>query len=211
MLHPLTHGRVPRFVGAALLLVATAACRQDMHDQPSYTALQQSDFFPDGKASRPLVENTVARGSMDNDALVPSPDTLATEFPIAVTDAVMKRGQERFNIYCSPCHGRTGAGDGMVVQRGYPRPPSYWDPVRDLKSKPVGYIYEVITNGLNRMPAYETQVPVRDRWAIAAYVRALQLAATATPDDVPAAERASLDKPASSHEGPHSAHAAEGK
>ena len=155
------------FAGCLLAsAVLATGCRQDMHDQPSYTALQQSDFFPDGKASRPLVENTVARGSMDNDALVPSPDTLATDFPIAVTDAVMKRGQERFNIYCSPCHGRTGAGDGMVVQRGYPRPPSYWDPVRDLKSKPVGYIYEVITNGLNRMPAYETQVPVRDRWAI---------------------------------------------
>src|SRR5262249_37410307 len=115
----------------------------------------------------------------------------ATMFPFPIDAAVMKHGQERFNIYCSPCHGRTGMGDGMVVRRGYRRPPPYDDD--RLRQEPVGHFFDVITNGFGAMPDYAEQIPARDRWAIVAYVRALQLSAHATENDVPAAERRRLE------------------
>jgi mono/diheme cytochrome c family protein len=167
-----------------------AACRQDMHDQPKYIPLRESSFFGDVRSARPLVEGTVARGHLRDDTLlytgkVGKAD--ATVFPFAVDARVMARGQERFNIYCSPCHGRTGQGDGMVVRRGYRRPPSYHQD--RLREAPVGHFFDVITNGFGAMPDYATQIKPEDRWAIVAYVRALQLSEHAPLSDIPASER----------------------
>jgi mono/diheme cytochrome c family protein len=168
-------------------------CRQDMHDQPKYIPLRQSAFFNDERSARPLVEGTVARGQLRDDELmftgkVNGQD--ATVFPLAVDAQVMAHGQERFNIYCSPCHGRTGQGDGMVVLRGYRRPPSFHqDRLRDA---PVGHFFDVMTNGFGAMPDYAAQIKVQDRWAIVAYIRALQLSEHATIADVPAADRSRL-------------------
>ena len=195
MAKPLGRGRVLRLIGASALLLTVAACRQDMHDQPKYRGLRGSDFFANGQSARPLVANTVPRGYLNDDRLLVtgkdgSADTAV--FPFPVTDAVMARGQDRFNIYCSPCHGRTGMGDGMVVRRGFRRPPSLSE--ERLRNAAVGHLYDVITNGLGVMPDYQTQVPVDDRWAIVAYVRALQLSAYAPLDVVPAADRGKLDE-----------------
>ena len=195
MVNQLRRGRSARLIGAAALIVSLAACRQDMHDQPKYTALQQSDFFADGQASRPLVANTVARGHLNEDALLytgKDGETDATMFPFPVTEDTMARGRQRFDVFCSPCHGRTGMGDGMIVRRGYRRPPVLSE--QRLIDAPVGHIFDVVTNGFGAMPDYAEQIPVADRWAIAAYVRALQLSGHATIDDVPAADRGRLDE-----------------
>ena len=178
---------------AALLMLSAAACRQDMHDQPKYIPLRESSFFNDARSARPFVQGTVARGELHDDALlytgkVDGAD--ATVFPFAVDDKVMARGQERFNIYCSPCHGRTGLGDGMVVRRGYRRPPSYLD--QRLIDAPVGHFFDVITSGFGAMPDYAAQIRVEDRWAIIAYIRALQLSGHATMADVPADQRGKI-------------------
>jgi mono/diheme cytochrome c family protein len=195
MAQPLRHSRIGRLVGATALLLTVAACRQDMHDQPKYRGLRGSDFFTDGQSARPLVSNTVARGHLNEDVLLNTGkegqnDT--TVFPMPVTADVMARGQERFNIYCSPCHGRTGNGDGMVVRRGYRRPPAYSD--ERVRTAPIGHVYDVITNGFGAMPDYQAQIPVADRWAIVAYVKALQLSAYAPLEDVPVADRGKLDE-----------------
>jgi len=189
------HVRLGRLLGASALLLALAACRQDMHDQPKYRGLRGSDFFADGQGARPLVANTVARGHLNDDALLATGkegQNDATEFPFPVTEQVMARGHERFDIYCSPCHGRTGEGNGMVVRRGFRRPPSYAED--RLRDAPIGHFYDVITNGFGAMPDYQTQIPVNDRWAIVAYVKALQLSLYAPLEDVPAADRSKLDQ-----------------
>jgi mono/diheme cytochrome c family protein len=168
-----------------------------MHDAPRYTALQQSTFFANGAASRPLVANTVARGHLREDEHLYTGKVNgqpATEFPMPVTAEVMARGQERFNVYCSPCHGRTGQGNGMIVQRGFRAPPSYHE--ERLRNMPVGYFFDVMTNGFGAMQDYSAQVNVSDRWAIAAYIRALQFSRNATVADVPADRRGDLDRPA---------------
>jgi mono/diheme cytochrome c family protein len=168
-------------------------CRQDMHDQPKYVPLRQSTFFNDARSARPVVEGTVARGQLHDDELlftgkINGQD--ATVFPMAVNGALMARGQERFNIYCSPCHGRTAQGDGMVVLRGYRRPPSFHqDRLRDAA---VGHFFDVMTNGFGAMPDYAAQIKAEDRWAIIAYIRALQLSEHATMGDVPPADRSRL-------------------
>jgi mono/diheme cytochrome c family protein len=159
----------------ALVLTGTA-CRQDMHDQPKYTAYRRADFFPDQRSARPTVEGTVAQGQLNEDELLHTGRVggePANVFPFAIDDALMQRGRERYDIFCSPCHGLTGEGDGMVVQRGYRRPPSFH--VDRLRQVPHGHLYDVITNGFGAMPDYAAQIPVRDRWVIAAYMRALQL------------------------------------
>ena len=187
----------PKLVRAALVVagLALAACRQDMHDAPRYEPLEKSTFFADGQSSRPLVVNTVARGQLRGDrhlfegVLDGRP---AETFPMAVTPAVLERGRDRFNVFCSPCHGRTGAGDGMIVQRGFRKPPSYHED--RLRAAPVGYFFDVMTRGFGAMQDYSSQLTVEDRWAVAAYVRALQLSQHATVDDVPAARRADLDR-----------------
>jgi mono/diheme cytochrome c family protein len=172
-----------------------SACRQDMHDQPKYIPLRASTFFPDELSARQPIADTVPRGHVNDDALLytgKERGEAATEFPFPVDAAVMARGQERFNIYCSPCHGRTGMGDGMVVRRGYQRPPPYDD--ARLMSAPAGHFFDVITNGFGAMPDYAEQIAPADRWAIVAYLRALQLSAHATLADVPAADRARLEQ-----------------
>ena len=183
--------RAVPLVGAAILFAA--GCRQDMHDQPKLQPLEQSTFFLDEQGSRVPVAGTVARGDLRDDALLYTGkvgEEDADVFPFRVDERVMARGQERFNIYCSPCHGRTGLGDGMIVRRGLRRPPSLGD--NRLRQAPVGHFFDVITNGFGSMPDYASQIKPADRWAISAYVRALQLSAHATLDDVPAGERARL-------------------
>jgi mono/diheme cytochrome c family protein len=186
-----------RALGVAAVSLALAGCRQDMHDAPRYEPLEANTFFANGAASRMLVANTVARGTLREDTHLNEGRVngqLATTFPMPVTAEVMARGQERFNVFCSPCHGRTGSGNGMVVQRGFRAPPSYHED--RLRNAPVGYFFDVMTNGFGAMQDYASQVPVADRWAIAAYIRALQLSQRATVADVPANRRAELDRPA---------------
>jgi mono/diheme cytochrome c family protein len=183
-------------LGAVLLaLLALAGCRQDMQDQPKFIPLRPSGFFDDGRSERPLIEGTVARGHLNDDAAFYSakgPDgKLLDSFPFPVTKELMGRGQQRFNVYCTPCHDRTGNGDGMVVRRGFKHPPSYHtDPVRQLSN---GYIFDVITHGFGAMPDYAAQIPPHDRWAIVAYVRALQLSENASVNEVPPGERSKLE------------------
>jgi mono/diheme cytochrome c family protein len=173
-----------------LAVLATAGCRQDMHDAPRYEPLEASTFFADGRSARLPVANTVARGQLREDTLLYEGKIngqLADEFPMPVTADVMARGQERFNVFCAPCHGRTGQGNGMIVLRGYRRPPSFHE--ERLRTAPVGHFFDVITNGFGAMPDYAAQVRVEDRWAIIAYLRALQLSEHATLADVPPAQR----------------------
>jgi len=177
----------------ALVAMAAAGCRQDMHDGPKYKPLRGSDFFGDGRSARNLVPGTVARGWLrDDDALFTGKvnGEFVAEFPFPIGAAEMARGQQRFNIYCTPCHGRLGDGKGMVVQRGLRQAASYHND--RLRQEKVGYFFDVITNGFGAMQGYAEQVPVRDRWLIIAYVRALQLSQHATIDDVPADRRGAL-------------------
>jgi mono/diheme cytochrome c family protein len=174
----------------ALSIVLSAGCRQDMHDQPKYIPLRESTFFADARSARPIVAGTVARGQLRDDELLYTGKMNgadATMFPFAIDERVMARGQERFNIYCSPCHGRAGFGDGMVVRRGYRAPPSFHQD--RLRNAPAGHFFDVVSNGFGAMPDYAAQVRPGDRWAIAAYIRALQLSEHATVNDVPAEER----------------------
>lgn len=169
-----------------------------MHDQPKFIPLRQSTFFADERSARPIVTGTVARGQLREDPLLYTGKVNgadATIFPFAVDEARLRRGRERYDIYCSPCHARTGDGDGMVVRRGYRRPPSFHDD--RLRTVAVGHFFDVMTNGFGAMPDYAAQVGAEDRWAIAAYIRVLQLSAHALlaelADEVPAAERAKLE------------------
>ena len=179
------------------LTLLAAACRQDMHDAPRYEPLEASAFFANGQSARALVANTVPRGQVREDrhlyeGIVDGKP--AETFPFPITADVMQRGHERFNVFCSPCHGRTGEGNGMIVQRGFRQPPSMHED--RLRNAPVGYFFDVMTHGFGAMQDYSAQVPVADRWAIAAYIRALQLSQRTTVDDVPADRRADLDRPA---------------
>ena len=182
-------------IAVVALAVALAACRQDMHDAPRYEPFEASTFFTDGRASRPLVPNTVARGQLREDEHLYTGKVggqLVTEFPMPVTEAVMARGQERFDVFCAPCHSRTGEGTGMIVQRGFRQPPSYYE--ERLVNAPVGYLFDVMTNGFGAMQDYSAQVPVADRWAIADYIRALQLSRRGAANDVPADRREELER-----------------
>ena len=170
--------------------VPLGACRQDMHDQPKFIPLRESGFFDDHRSARPIVEGTVARGHLDDDDLLyrgKANGQDAAEFPFAVTSELMARGQDRYNIFCAPCHDRTGGGKGMVVRRGYRQPPSFH--IDRLRQAPVGHFFDVMTNGFGAMLDYRGQVSVQDRWAIIAYVRALQFSEHATLDAVPPEER----------------------
>jgi mono/diheme cytochrome c family protein len=185
------------FVCSSLIAAGLAAtgCRQDMHDQPKYIPLRESTFFSDARSARPLVAGTVARGQLHEDALLYAGklnNADATVFPFAIDGKVMARGRERFDIYCAPCHGRTGVGDGMIVRRGYRRPATLHQD--RLREAPVGHFFDVITNGFGAMPDYAAQIRAEDRWAVIAYVRALQLAQHATVADVPPERRGELDQ-----------------
>lgn len=174
--------------------VLLAGCRQDMHDAPRYDPLEASAFFANGQSARPLVANTVARGQLREDRHLFEgvvDGRPADVFPMPVTDAVMQRGRDRFGVFCTPCHGPTGEGNGTVVQRGFRPPPSYHE--ERLRNAPAGYFFDVMTHGFGAMQDYASQLTVEDRWAVAAYIRALQLSQGATLDDVPAGRRAELE------------------
>ncbi len=179
-------------VAFCLLLSAFCfSCRQKMANQAKYDPLEPSDFFADGMSARPRIAETVARGELHEDPYLETGKINGqdgTGFPFPVNADVLNRGQERFDIFCSECHGRLGDGNGMIPARGYRRPPSFH--TQTLRTAPPGHFFDVITNGFGAMPSYRIQVPVRDRWAIAAYVRALQISHSATVADVPADQRA---------------------
>ena len=185
-----------RASAAASLVLAVAigaACRQDMHDQPKFRGYRGTKFFPDGRSARPAIPDTVARGMLREDAAYytgKAGGKPVAELPMPVTAELLSRGRERFDIFCSPCHDRTGSGLGMVVRRGYRRPNSFH--TDRLRESPVGYFYDVMTNGFGAMSDYSAQIPPEDRWAIAAYIRALQLSQRAKLTDVPEEERAKL-------------------
>jgi mono/diheme cytochrome c family protein len=176
------------------VLLVAVGCRQDMHDQPKYLPLRASTFFGDGLSARPVVEGTVARGQLNDDELRHTGKqngNVAAVFPFPIDQAVMDRGRQRYDIYCSPCHGLTGLGDGMIVRRGYRRPPPLSD--QRLREAPVGHFFDVMTQGFGAMPDYAVQLAPDDRWAVAAYLRALQLSTHASLSDVPAAARQTLE------------------
>jgi mono/diheme cytochrome c family protein len=167
---------------ACALLLAGCSLKQDMALQPKNRPLSPSDFFTDGRSERPLVENTVARGSFADEALFVAKDS--NNFPLPVTQELLERGQGRYKIFCTPCHGLQGDGNGMVSMRGMKHPPSYHQD--RLRQSPNGYFYDVITNGFGAMYGYSAQISPRDRWAIVAYVRALQLSRNAKVAELPA-------------------------
>lgn len=176
--------------GIALLL---AGCRLDMHVQPKYLPYNPSKFFDDGRSERPVVPGTVARGQLRLDELLytgKENGTVADKFPFPITRADIERGRERYNIYCTPCHDYTGSGQGMIVQRGFPPPPSFH--TGELRQAPAGHFFEAITNGYGSMYSYAARVEPGDRWRIAAYIRVLQLSQHATMQDVPESERGKL-------------------
>jgi mono/diheme cytochrome c family protein len=178
-------------LGLALLGVG---CRQDMHDQPRYKPLAASDFFGDGRSARPRVAGTVARGHLKEDGPLTTGKlngVLVTKLPLPVTTEMLQRGRVRFETFCSPCHGRTGRGDGMIVKRGFKQPSSYH--IDRLREAPVGYLFDVMTNGFGAMSDYAAQVSVEDRWAVVAYVRTLQLSQHVALADLPEDVRARLE------------------
>ena len=177
-----------RFALGALVLLAAAGCRQDMHNQPRLEPYESSRFFADGQGSRLPPAGTVARGQLRDDDLLYrglTPAGAATErLPMPLTAKMLSRGRDQFQAFCSPCHGPAGSGRGMVVRRGYKQPPSFHE--ERLRTSPVGYYFDVMTNGFATMPSYAAQIPVGERWAIAAYIRALQLSQNARLAELPA-------------------------
>lgn len=176
------------FLGVLLGLTLLWGCRQDMHDQARYEPLEKSEFFADGRASRPLIPGTVARGQLQTDSHFYTGKVagqLVQTMPLPVTHTLLERGQERYNIYCAPCHDRVGNGEGMIVRRGFRHPPSFH--IDRLREAPIGHFFDVMSHGFGAMADYAAQIPPPDRWAIAAYVRALQLSQHAALDDVPEA------------------------
>ncbi len=168
---------------ALAAMLSASACRQDMHNQPKYKPLAATDFFGDRRASRPTIPDTVARGQLHLDEArytgkLNGKDV--TAIPIQITREDLDRGHDRFEIYCTPCHGRLGDGQGMIVKRGLRQPPSYHD--ERLVNAPVGHFFDVMTNGYGAMYSYASRVAVDDRWRIAAYIRALQLSQNAPAD-----------------------------
>jgi mono/diheme cytochrome c family protein len=171
----------------AILLLTTACYQQQMGSQPRYDPLEPSTLFADGRSARQPLPDTVAQGQLHEDTLLyagTENGLPAARFPFPVTHDVLVHGQDRFDVFCSPCHGRTGYGDGMVVRRGFIPPPSFH--TDQLRQAPVGHLFEVATNGLGAMPSYASQVPARDRWAIVAYIKALQLSQHADAARLPA-------------------------
>jgi mono/diheme cytochrome c family protein len=175
------------FATAALSLLVVVGCRQDMQDQPKFFPQRGTDFYADGRSVRPQVENTVARNQLHEDAYFYTGLVNGREgdgLPFPATQQVLERGQERYNVYCTPCHSRVGNGIGMIVQRGYMKAGSFHS--ARLESAPLGHFFHVISNGYGAMPDYSSQIAPEDRWAIVAYIKALQLSQKATQADVPA-------------------------
>jgi hypothetical protein len=186
---------------AAAALFLAPGCRylkQDMANQPKNKALSPSEFFGDGRSERPLVENTVAHGSIADDELFVPKDS--NNFPLPVNRELLERGEERYKIFCTPCHGLQGDGNGMIAMRGMKHPPSFHQD--RLRQAPNGYFFDNITNGFGAMYGYSAQIPPRDRWAIIAYLRALQLSRNAKVADLPAELREKLSQSGSSNSEP---------
>ena len=170
-------------------LVLLASCRLDMQVQPKFVPLRENDFYADHRSARAPVEGTIARGQLEDDPLLYTGKVdgkVVDQFPFAITQNDLARGRERFNIFCSPCHSQLGDGNGMIVQRGFKKPPSYFEP--RLMNAPVGHFFNVMTNGWGAMGDYSAQVPVADRWRIAAYIRALQLSQPAKGGVAPSSQ-----------------------
>ena len=191
------HARPAKLAFALATMLILAGCRQDMHDQPRFKPLAESDFYTDLRSARPPVEGTVARGQLHEDTYFYTGkfgENPGDYMPFPVTEEILARGQERYNIHCAPCHSRLGDGNGVIPSRGFPRkPPSYQ--TERLRKAPLGYFFDVITNGFGSMPDYASQIPPRDRWAIVAYIRALQLSQGATAEDVPAGQQVPSEPP----------------
>jgi len=187
---------LPLFCLTLGLLLLTVSCANPMKDQPRYEPLEYSQFLPHNSSAQQAVAETVPDNfDVSNEWFYTgkTPDgQLVDAFPFPVTLEVLQRGQQRFNIYCSPCHGYDGKGDGMIVQRGFSPPPSYH--IQRLRDAPIGHFVDVITNGYGQMYSYAYRVKPEDRWAIAAYIRALQLSQNASMDDVPAGEQQTLQE-----------------
>lgn len=182
-----------RLVAFWLAALLAGACRQDMHDQPRFEPMEKSSMFADGRSARPRVPGTVARGEREYDAHLLEGrvgNELATSFPMPVTADTLQRGRERFDVFCAACHDRAGTGQGIVVKRGLKQPPSYH--IERLRRAPPGYFFDVITRGFGAMTDLSDRITPEDRWAIVAYIRALQRSQSATLDDVPEAARARL-------------------
>jgi mono/diheme cytochrome c family protein len=187
---------IPAILGVVIFgaLLCATACRQDMQDQPKYKPLAEDRFFADGRSARPIPAGTIARDELNDDDALHTGEangTFLASIPVPVNVELLRRGRDRFDIYCSPCHGRLGDGNGMVAQRGLRAPANFH--TDRLRSVPPGYIYQVITNGYGAMGDYDDQIPVNDRWAIVAYVRALQLSRNANVNEVPASAQAEMD------------------
>ena len=184
------------FVGVACCALAISGCdyslRQDMANQPYNHPLSPSDFFPDGRSERPLIENTVPRGAVENDVYSVAKDYAG--YPLPVNEKLLRRGQDRYKIFCTPCHGLQGDGNGMAAVRGMKHPPSYH--IDRLRQAPNGYFYDVITNGFGAMYSYNDKVAVDDRWRIAAYIRALQLSQNVAAANLESSERQKLEESA---------------
>ena len=184
------HFRQISVVAALAFIAFLPGCRLDMHVQPKQNPLSRSDFFADQRSERPPVEGTVARGQLHDDTYFytgRAGSGPGDYMPFPVTKEVLERGRERYNIYCAPCHSRVGDGNGFIPARGFPRkPPSFH--IERLQKAPLGYFYDVITNGFGIMPDYASQIPPQDRWKIVAYIRALQLSQNATRADVPSGQ-----------------------
>jgi cbb3-type cytochrome c oxidase subunit III len=183
-------------LGAIAMMIG--GCRLDMHVQPKYLPYEPTDFFGDGRSERQPVAGTVARGHLRLDELLytgKENGVLADKFPFPIARADLERGRERYNIYCTPCHDYTGTGNGMIVQRGFPPPPSFH--IDRLRTAPAGHFFDVMTNGFGAMYSYSARIEPEDRWRIAAYVRVLQASRHATIEDVPEAERQKLTQSAS--------------
>jgi mono/diheme cytochrome c family protein len=185
---------------AALCAMALSGCdeaiRQDMANQPKNRPESPSDFFADGRSVRPLLENTVARGAIDNDVYNVSKDFAGFPPAVKLDAKLLHRGQDRYKIFCTPCHGLQGDGLGMIAARGMKHPPSFH--IDRLRQAPNGYFYDVITNGFGAMYSYSERIPPSDRWAIIAYVRALQLSRNVKVTDLPPDVRQQLDRAATS-------------
>jgi cytochrome c553 len=182
-------------LGILTLALATSACRQDMHDQPKYEPLEANSMFDNGMSSRLPVAGTVAR-EMPSEITAfytgrTPDDAFLTELPMPLDRRLLERGRTRYNAFCSPCHGQTGNGLGMIVQRGFKQPTSFHDP--RLRESPIGYYFDVISNGFGQMSSYASQVGPEDRWAIAAYISALQLSQNVPLDSLSAEEQAQVE------------------
>jgi mono/diheme cytochrome c family protein len=184
-----------RAVWAAIGLAFLTACdRQDMYEEPKYGPLQPSKSFADGRSARPLEPDTVAQGQLRTNTLFyagKSGGKDATALPMPLTVQLLKRGQERYDIYCAVCHDRVGNGNGMIVQRGFRQPVSFH--IQRLRDAPIGYFYDVTSNGFGVMADLSSQITPEDRWAIAAYIRALQLSQCASLAEVPMEQRQKLE------------------